>query len=358
MTWQFEWITDWDRVWSEDFVSRWHRWIQESPTSHVFFHPAVVRAWVETYLPLRHMEPRFLVATREDCTVFLPMVLWRKNWKNAFQRLLIPVGYSDHDYHDPLIVGRNDKEIWRDYWEGFVAEVGRTRREEYDRVDLSGIHETVACFDAFVDQGVVCPWRDLRGFKDGDAFLASLSKKLRGDIRRHERQIRELGEITWRVFASEDVDIAEQAVLEFRAVHTERWPRAYKAPRVFRNLIHYGLPVGVVYFSILQAGGSTMAWRLGFLDQRRFYAYMQAQRPQYAAFSPSKVLLYYTVKDAIARGLQVFDHLLGDESYKTGWADHADRLSALYRADNSLGSVLRNASADRLKPVISKLLRV
>jgi len=62
MSWKFHWLTKWDEIWHEDFVSQWQRWLDESPSAHVFYHPALVRAWIETYLPLRDIRPCFLVA--------------------------------------------------------------------------------------------------------------------------------------------------------------------------------------------------------------------------------------------------------------------------------------------------------
>ncbi len=43
---KFEWITDWETIWSDNFVNQWHTWMETSENAHVFFHPAMVRAWV------------------------------------------------------------------------------------------------------------------------------------------------------------------------------------------------------------------------------------------------------------------------------------------------------------------------
>jgi CelD/BcsL family acetyltransferase involved in cellulose biosynthesis len=356
MTWLLDWITNWDDVWSEDFLARWQRWMQESSTSHVFSHPTLVRAWVETYLPLRRIEPRFLVATREDSTIFLPLVLWRKNWKNAFQRVLVPVGYSDFDYHDPILVGRNDEAVWREFWDEFVQEVCNAWRKEYDAVDLPGVHPAFACSERFGDQGDVCLWRDLRAFKDGEAFLGSLSKSLRGDIRRQERRMSEIGPVTYTVFPAHDTEAALEALEEFLPVHAERWPAAYKAPGFHRALVKSGLASGVLHFSTLRIGDDVAAWHLGFVDASRFYYYMPVHKPQYAHLSPGKILLYYCIRDAIQRRLRVFDHLRGGEDYKSGWTDRAEGLHRMQIEKGGLLSGLRNSAAERCKPAMVKAL--
>lgn len=57
--------------------------MEEAWTSHVFFHPALARAWVDTYLPLQDMRPLFAVVENGGTTAVLPLVLWRRNWKNV-----------------------------------------------------------------------------------------------------------------------------------------------------------------------------------------------------------------------------------------------------------------------------------
>ena len=111
--WKFEWITTWDEVWSPDFVEQWQSWVKDSASAHVFFHPALVKAWVETYTALRDIQPRFLIAqVGSDCTVFMPLILMKSNWKDIWQRSMLPVGYSEFDYHDPIMSVKGDTALW------------------------------------------------------------------------------------------------------------------------------------------------------------------------------------------------------------------------------------------------------
>jgi len=355
--WTFEWLTSWDEIWSEPFLAQWHEWMETSPTAHVFFHPALVRAWVETYLPLHRMEPRFLVATRDDCTVFLPMVLWRRNWKNAFQRLLIPVGYSDYDYHDPIVVGDKDNRVLESFWRQLLVMVSKDLGSEYDAMQLGGIREAAACSGRFFEERDLCPWCDLSGLVDGESFLRSLNKSLRGDIRRQERRMNETGSIGYHVFGNEDVLAATESLDGLLHAHSQRWPQAYKASGFHANLIRLGLKAGVTHFSMLRVGERIVAWHLGFVYGSRFYYYMPAHEAEYARLSPGKILLYYCIRDAIEKGLMLFDHLRGEESYKAGWTNHANRLYRLQVAGSSIGATLRNLAVDRLKPAVCQAAR-
>jgi hypothetical protein len=103
-------------VFSDAFQADWLRAADEAFTSHVFFHPALAKVWIETYKHLQDIRPRFLLARSPAGSAILPLVLWRRNWKNAWHRLLVPVGYSDYDYHDPLATGDPVAFDWRSFW--------------------------------------------------------------------------------------------------------------------------------------------------------------------------------------------------------------------------------------------------
>ena len=66
----FKWITEWDEIWSDAFVSQWNEWLKVSENAHVFFHPTMVKVWINTYLPIRNLQPLFCIATYDDTTVF------------------------------------------------------------------------------------------------------------------------------------------------------------------------------------------------------------------------------------------------------------------------------------------------
>ena len=130
--WQLEWLTTWDEVWDPSFVAQWQSWIDHWPTAHVFFEPSVVRAWVEAHSETRSTEPLFLIARRGgEHAVMLPAVLTRYGWKDAWQRVIQPVGFDHFDYHDPIIAGQPSPQLWRDFWTVFVAAVEDLRKGDF-----------------------------------------------------------------------------------------------------------------------------------------------------------------------------------------------------------------------------------
>lgn len=353
MTWRFDWITSWDEIWADDFVAQWHEWMAESPTAHVFFHPTLARVWVDTYMPLRRIEPRFLVATEGDCTVFLPMVLWRKNWNNAFQRVIVPVGYSDYDYHDPIVVASKGRFDWGDFWDALCRElVTSTRHKEYDLVNVPGIKREHTDCERRWSRNELCPFIDLSAYVCLDDFVASLNKKLRYNLRRYRKHLDSCGTVSFEVFSPSDSEGIRKALGRMLFHHSSRWPRAYKAPSFHDKLLRYGMKDGLVHFSKLCLDGTPISWRVGFVFRDRFYSYMPAYDVQYESFSPGRLHLLFCVGDAIRLNLRVYDQLRGTESYKAGWTNQVERLYRLRFENSALSSRLRNVAADHIKPML------
>jgi hypothetical protein len=358
--WKFHWLTRWEEIWDASFIRHWQNWLDESPSAHVFFHPALVKAWVETYLPLRNIRPYFLIAESDDQTVFLPMVLWRRNCKNAFQRLLVPVGYSDYDYHDPIITYADGAIVFNpeSFWLCLIDELFTAHHLNFDRILLDGIRRGFADKGKRWMEGETCQWTDLSPFQSREEYLASLKSSLRGDLRRQERRMKETGEVKFLVFEEPMRQEALNELVPFLSAHTRRWPEAYKAPLFHEHLITQGMKAGILHFSVLRVGGVAVAWHLGFIYRNRFYYYLPAQKEEFDRLSPGKVLLLRCIEDAIARGLTVFDHLRGEESYKAGWTDKAETLWSFQLDGNHLASRIKNVLVDRLKSGLKTLLPI
>jgi CelD/BcsL family acetyltransferase involved in cellulose biosynthesis len=350
VSWKFHWLTNWDEIWEKGFVDKWKEWLDCSPTAHVFFHPALVRAWVETYQPIRALTPYFMLASSGAHSIFLPLVLWKRNWKNGFQRLLIPAGYSEFDYHDPILTGPADSFDWLSFWGAFERQIVRRPPVRFDRAQLDGIRRIFSGRGTSWNEADMCPFADVSIFKGSEEYLSSLKASLRGDLRRQSRRMAEVGQTEFVVFSHDQREMALNEIGPFLTAHTKRWPHAYKTPRLHANIVESALPAGLLHFSALKIGGKTAAWHLGFVYQDRFYYYLPAQEEAHEKLSPGKVLLLKCVEDAIARGLKIFDHLRGEENYKAGWTDKKELLCT-YRSNSQWPfSRMRNMAIDRLRP--------
>lgn len=327
MDWEFEWITDWDTIWGQQFQAKWSQWIDESENAHVFYHPEIVKAWVETYMPLRKIEPLFCVASLGNTVVFFPLIIWKMNWKNAFCKKIIPAGYSDFDYHDPLFI-RSESSNFETFWNRLFIELENFKNiKGSDSIEIGGIRDFPKKSPFLFFKDDICPLLSLEEFNQkSDLFLPSLKSSLRGDIKRQIRRLEEQGDVELVVYESQNEKEAIIQLNELLKIHTIRWPNAYKAPNFHQNILTNGLGSNTVHFSVLFLSGLPISWHLGFLFNERMYYYMPAIALEYQKNSPGKIHLYYLNKLAIESGCKFFDHLRGEENYKDGWTTDTIQL--------------------------------
>lgn len=348
MNWKFEWITNWETIYSDTFQQQWLKWYNQAVNTHIFFHPALGMAWIETYRPIRDIEPLFCVAKEGEITLFLPLIRWKKNWKNSFQKEVIPLGHSDYDYHDPLINSKN-KNIQNSFFLRLPEEI--KKNQSFDKIELSGIRLKLEQ-KGWMEETEYCPYCELDRYKNSDDFLHSLKTSLRGDLKRQERRMEEKGELNLYSYTVDTIGDALVVLPKFLEYHNKRWPKAYKAPGFHQRLIEYGLPLGIVDFTELRIGDIPVSWHLGFRDNERYYYYMPVINPEFAPYSPGKVHLLYLVEQSISEGLKIFDHLRGGENYKSGWSNQVQQLYRFKEKSPKLSSRIRNWSANKGKNLI------
>ncbi len=325
---EFKWITSWDEVWSEDFMAEWEGWMDVSPTAHIFFHPAMVRAWVKTYLPLRHLQPLFCIVQSEDQTIFLPLVVWQRAWRGAWMRMVIPVGYADFDYHDPIVVGASPQ-LPDSFWEEFAMALARDRQGGYDQVSIAGL-STEMC-------GKGRSWMvedvslsvTLGQFDSYEAFVLRLKPKMRRSLYKERHALQELGELSYHRFTSTELPEALESLSVMLYHHTRRWQDAYKAPHFHTNLITEAMEAGVLHFAHLCLDGKPISWSLGFVYKGRYAYYMPAYDECYRAYGVGKMMMFLTIEALFGEGVGVFDLLRGAEAYKEKIATSSQSLYTL-----------------------------
>ncbi len=334
----FEWITDWETIYSDTFQKKWLHLIEHAENSHVFFHPSLSMAWIKTYRPIRDIKPLFCIARNNETTIFLPLIIWKKNWKNIFQEVIVPVGYSDFDYHDPLILKTSSiKETTNSFFNHLISEL--KIKYSFDLITINGLR-SVANDKVFLQEKDVAPFSNIKNFLDGEDFLKSLKTKLRGDIRRQIRRLSDKGELV--LIKHDGTDLPSNIIKVFLDFHTKRWPNAYKAPDFHHNLIDSGLKSGIVQFSELRIGNQTISWHLGFQYNKIFYYYMPAVDSEWENYSPGKVHLFKLMEEAIKNKLEIFDHLRGEENYKMGWTDSIQNLYEFNLYSTTLGARIKS----------------
>jgi CelD/BcsL family acetyltransferase involved in cellulose biosynthesis len=181
-----------------------------------------------------------------------------------------------------------------------------------------------------VEDDAVAPFVRLPG--SYDEFLAALPGKLRHEIRRKDRRLREafpdvrLVDAT-PATAADDLDV-------FVGLHRSSAgdKGRFMVPGIelfFRRLAASFLNAGRFRLSFLEAGGRRMAGAVGFRDGDRFLLYNSAFDEEFRSVSPGVVLVAELIRSAADDGLRGFDLLKGDLPYKYRYGARPRRIARL-----------------------------
>lgn len=354
--WKFEWVIKWDEIESPRFMKYWDEWIATADQTHVFNHPALAYAWLSAYRSIWRLEPRFLFAECSGRKIFFPLLLRHTGWKDCWQRIMVPLGHHDFDYHDPMVIS-GALENWNCFWNALEREIRRTWRRDCDTVVVSGITSVSAGAGASWSPGETCPIINLSSHRNVESLMSGpRRKKVLADVRRQIRRLEETGNLSFDVFTADQADGIKASIKHFLQNHSERWPHSFKAPGLHEALILEGLKARILHFSELRLDNQTISWRLAFLYNGIFYFYMPAFLASAKQFSPGKVHQYFCVRDAMNRGVIMFDHLRGKEPYKDHWANEYKSLSTWCFHSNGPNSFGRNVAVKHVKPFIQRHL--
>jgi CelD/BcsL family acetyltransferase involved in cellulose biosynthesis len=169
----------------------------------------------------------------------------------------------------------------------------------------------------------VCPVLVLGAGCDFDAYLGTLGKKERHEIRRKIRRAEAAGAV--RLERSPDPIADLDAFID---LHQRRWGEAGLFPptpggdqsRVFfRRLFELTGGSDLLQLQFLSVGGRRIAAGIWFDDGATLYFYNAGVDPDARDLSPGILLVARSIEGALAAGRRRFDFLRGNEAYKYGW---------------------------------------
>jgi len=151
-----------------------------------------------------------------------------------------------------------------------------------------------------------------------DAYVQSLGKKERHELRRKVRRLESAGHATFR-FATD----AERATVLDRFFALHRVSRGEKADfmttdveRFFRDIADALAPLDRLRLGVLSFDGADVAVLFGFAIGTIIALYNAAYDPGLASLSVGIISHAWAIREAIARGYTTYDLLRGDEPYK------------------------------------------
>ena len=147
---------------------------------------------------------------------------------------------------------------------------------------------------------------------DYEAWLSSLSKKHRHEVRRKQRRFVDLvGEADYE--RRSDPEAFAAFVGMHRKADGEKGTFMTERAEVFFQTL---LADAAATIDLLSVGGRPVAAAFGFARDNAYYLYNSAYEPELIGAAPGIVLLGSMIERSIADGLLRFDFLKGDERYK------------------------------------------
>jgi CelD/BcsL family acetyltransferase involved in cellulose biosynthesis len=179
--------------------------------------------------------------------------------------------------------------------------------------------------DVFVESRTACPRLAIRG--NEDVVLRMLRKE---SLRRHEKKLRQLGEVT--VEHLTQASEIEPLLDVFFEQHVKRWsgtpfPSLFRLDynrEFYRELTRNLAPRGGVIFSVLRLNRRPVAHHLGLCSRDDFLWYKPSFDTALAECSPGEVLLKNLISHAQEMGFASLDFTRGAEAFKSRFSSQVD----------------------------------
>jgi CelD/BcsL family acetyltransferase involved in cellulose biosynthesis len=217
-----------------------------------------------------------------------------------------------------------------------MVDLRRLRRDDPAADALQSAFEaraSQACWAVSREEEEVCPVLTLPAGLDFEAYLDTLDKKERHEIRRKIRRAEAAGPVSLEKSDGSAADLEA-----FVDLHQRRWGADGLFPpteggaasrRFFARLIDSCTPAGIVELHFLTVGGRRIAAGVTMVDAQTVYYYNAGVDPDARDLSPGVVMVAWYVKRAIERGARRLDFMRGNEPYKYAWGavdEPIDRL--------------------------------
>ena len=321
---------------------------------------AFQRAWWDAYGENAHEETLVLVpaeaATAADPVAIVPLMhrhevepadaLTHTTMRHGAEIELTPVpptatailfGASYHADYATILAAPADLPAVAEAVVAYLA--APSMRRPWDVVDLRrlrcgdpaadalasafGAREIAEGWTLNVDREDVCPVVSLPAGADFEAYLATLGKKERHEIRRKIRRAEAVGEVRL-----EDAPHPLEDVDAFITLHQKKWganglfpdtPGGAQSRVLFRRLFELHGDDGPLRLAFLTVGGRRIAAGIHFETPDAFLFYNMGVDPEARDLSPGVLMIQALIRRALAAGVQRLDFLRGNEPYKYEW---------------------------------------
>lgn len=307
----------------ESLNEEWNALLARTESNLVFLTYQWQSAWWKAY----HPGELFIITVRNNQGQLLGIAPWFIETSAEFGRTVRTIGCVDvTDYLDVIVHPNHTEAVLTEFVHILIQQ-----QERLDRVNLCNLPQYSTAlrhlptilsncgFSIEVCQQEVCPVIMLP--TSFDAYLESLDKKQRHELKRKIRRAESSEDVKWYIVGTDhDLDAEVKRFLELMASsHTAKKDFLDDPANVsfFRSIAPQLFEQGWLQLCFLTIAGTPAAAYMNFTYNGHVLVYNSGLLPdQFAHLSPGIVLLAYLIQHAIAEGFRVFDFLRGNEVYK------------------------------------------
>lgn len=319
-------------------LSSWNELLQKTDNPLSFQQFEWVKCWWDNFSTNR-MRLFIVLATKNNEIIGIAPLTCKGN---AFSKVntLKFIGSGCFDYFD-FIIKKGEE---GDFINSLISYLDNEFK--HYELQLKNIFQTSATlkiinerknnngFNFSVYPEIVVPYIELPETKQ--LFYLQTKRLLRVDVARRERRLNESGEVKFKY--CENLKDAKETLEDFFHLHIKKWESAkgysvykFKIKREFlRNLVKRLFDKEILNIYYLSLGEKKLAICIGFKKNRRFIYYSTAYDPEFAKFSPGKLLVNKLINYLIENRYKEFDFGIGEEYYKTEWPYKIRQLSNIY----------------------------
>jgi CelD/BcsL family acetyltransferase involved in cellulose biosynthesis len=331
----------------------WDACVERYPGSSVFVTWDWLHLWWVHY---GRGQPLRLVVARGEGRVLglLPLYVQRRRMLAGFSsRVLRPVGRGGDtapDYLGAIVDGDHEQEVLPALCQAVVAD------RSWDAMDLTDFLEDSA-FPAAME--AACREGGLRVHRrpfgripvaplpaTWDAYLANMRRDQRHNVRRARRRLVE--EHKGRLFTWEDAASLDRAIDRLGELHRLRWKDRAESHSFsteeyvafHRDVMHACHARGRLRLHCLELEGELVAMNYCYAFRDEMCLFQCGFEPRLEKLRPGYVLVGWSIEQAIAEGMRVFDFLKGEYAYKRIWAPDSRTTGLLHAYRSTPGGLL------------------
>lgn len=299
---------------------------------------------------------------------------WQKNrlvavWplsvkREAGARVLTALGAPYDQYSEIIVDGEAEAEEIVALMVGALSAAGIADGMLLRKVRLNEATYSLAGFSAcLVDDGERAPQVHLDPQRPFSDFLAGISAKTRKNLRNYRNRLQKLGRVEHRLLRGTAAGPAMMQAYEGRRAWLASHGMSSEAFRdqQFEDVIQSlarteAVELGLVAFE-LTLDGKPISLQWGFLQGRRYYAFMSSRDPAFEEYSVGRLHLQDVLEACHGLGVTQADLMVPEVPYKMTWTQSSDPLVDIVMPWSIRGRLTFGLYHGRVRPLLKQAAR-